>query len=259
MQLTYLDSNTWLVELGSTRLLIDPWLVGPLVFGNLPWLFEGVRRSPRPLPERIDAILLSQGIEDHAHPPTLREFDRAIPVIASPSAAQVASGLGFQQVTALAHGQACQQGALHIQALPGAPLGPFNTENGYLVRDRESGASFYYEPHGFPAAELRAAEPVDVAISPVVSLVLPLVGPIINGRATAVQVAEWLRPKVLLPTAAGGEVEFRGLLTRFLQAQGSAAEVQQALEARQLPTRVLEPTPGQPLLLSPLGEVGAGN
>ncbi|NJK99966.1 MAG: MBL fold metallo-hydrolase [Spirulinaceae cyanobacterium SM2_1_0] len=249
MQLTYLDSNTWLIVLGRARILVDPWLVGPLVFGNLPWLFKGERRSPRAIPDDIDLILLSQGIEDHAHPPTLRQLDRQLPVVASPSAAQVVTGLEFQQVTALAHGQTCLVGSLTIQALPGAPLGPLNTENGYLVREAESGESFYYEPHGFPPAALRDCEPVDVAITPIVSLSLPLAGPIINGGETAVQVAAWLRPQVLLPTAAGGDVEFAGVLTRFLQAQGSADELREALAARQLTTQVIEPTPGQPLTL----------
>ncbi len=252
MQLTYLDSNTWLIDLAATRLLIDPWFVGPLVFGNLPWLFQGQRRSPRPLPVGVGLILLSQGLEDHTHPPTLRALDPTIPVIASPSAAQVAQGLGFQHVTALAHGQEHHQGSLSIRAVPGAPLGPFTTENGYILREATSGLSLYYEPHGFPAAELQAAAPVTVAITPIVSLKLPLGVSIINGRETAAQVAAWLRPQVLLPTAAGGEVDFRGLLTSLLQVEGSADELRRTLAARHLTTQVVEPVPGEPLALSPL-------
>ena len=41
MQLTYFGANGWLLELAGQRLLLDPWLVGPLRFGGAGWLFEG--------------------------------------------------------------------------------------------------------------------------------------------------------------------------------------------------------------------------
>ncbi|MBC6476050.1 MAG: MBL fold metallo-hydrolase [Hormoscilla sp. GM102CHS1] len=53
-----------LIELGDKRILLDPWLVGDLVFGNLTWFFKGSRPQPRPIPENIDLIILSQGLED---------------------------------------------------------------------------------------------------------------------------------------------------------------------------------------------------
>ena len=72
MDLTWLDNNSWLLTLGPHRLLIDPWLVGDLVFGQQGWLFRGVKlRSPALDLKGIDLILLSQGLADHAHPPTL--------------------------------------------------------------------------------------------------------------------------------------------------------------------------------------------
>jgi L-ascorbate metabolism protein UlaG (beta-lactamase superfamily) len=39
MQLTYFGANGWLLELAGQRLLLDPWLVGPLRFGGAGWLF----------------------------------------------------------------------------------------------------------------------------------------------------------------------------------------------------------------------------
>ncbi|MEM1369418.1 MAG: MBL fold metallo-hydrolase, partial [Cyanobacteria bacterium P01_H01_bin.15] len=32
MHLTYLDSNSWLIELAGQQILLDPWLVDDLVF-----------------------------------------------------------------------------------------------------------------------------------------------------------------------------------------------------------------------------------
>lgn len=84
MELTWYDSNSWLIEMGGQRILLDPWLVGDLTFGNTPWLFRGFRSQPLAIPENIDLILLSQGLEDHAHPPTLKELDKSWPVLGSP-------------------------------------------------------------------------------------------------------------------------------------------------------------------------------
>ena len=136
MELTYLDSNTWLIDNAVGRILLDPWLVGPLVFGNLPWLFKGERTVPRSIPEDIDLILLSQGLPDHAHPETLKQLHRHIPVVASGNAAKVVKRLGYQEVTVLDHGETFTNSVgLSIKAVPGSPIGPMLVENGYLIQN----------------------------------------------------------------------------------------------------------------------------
>ena len=253
MYLTWLDNNSWLIEMADQRILLDPWLMGPLVFGNLPWLIKGEHQQPRPIPEAIDLLLLSQGLEDHAHPETLRALDSTLPVVASPNAAKVVAGLGYAQVTALAHGECYTlHNRLQIQAVPGSPIGPLLVENGYLLTDLATGSKLYYEPHGNHSPDLKPFAPVDVIITPVVDLVIPLLGPIVNGRASALQVVQWLRPKVLLPSAAGGDVTFSGLLVSLLRAEGSPADLRRTLAEQQLDTKVLTVRPGERLDLQPV-------
>ncbi|HEY9646996.1 MAG TPA: MBL fold metallo-hydrolase [Chroococcidiopsis sp.] len=245
MYLTWLDSNSWLIEMGDQRILLDPWLVGSLTFGNMDWLFKGDRLTPRPIPDSIDLILLSQGLEDHAHPPTLKALDRSIPVVASPNAAKVVNSLGYQHVTSLAHGETFTLGdRLTIQAVPGSPIGPLLTENGYVLTDTDRNQTLYYEPHGYHAPVLDALAPIDVVITPVVGLHLPLLGPVIQGDRTALDVAKRLRPQFIVPTAAGGDITFEGLLLSLLKANGSADELRSQLAHHQLPTQVFEPKPG---------------
>ncbi|NEP46614.1 MAG: MBL fold metallo-hydrolase [Okeania sp. SIO2H7] len=245
MYLTWLDSNTWLIELANKRVLVDPWLVGPLVFGNLNWLFKGKRRTPRPIPQNIDLIVLSQGLEDHAHPPTLKQLDKNIPVVASPNAAKVVRELGFVQITTLPHGETfILDKAIEIRALPGAPIGPFLQENAYIFKDLATGRSVYYEPHGYPSPRLEEFAPVDAVITPVVSLTLPVLGPLINGADGALKGAKLLQPQVILPTAAGGDVEFEGLLLSLLREKGSVEELKSELEKNNLSTEVMEPKAG---------------
>lgn len=250
MDVIWLDSNSWLLTVGGLRILVDPWLVGELVFGQQTWLFKGEHPQPKPLPENIDLILLSQGLEDHAHPPTLKALDRSIPVVGSPSAAKVAKDLGYGQVTALGHGETFTLNELvTIRAVPGAPVGPTTVENGYILRDGAAGASLFYEPHGFHRAEIQQEGPVDVVITPVLDLALPLVGPIIRGQKGALELVDWLQPQVVLPTADAGEVTYSGVLINWLKTSGTAQTLQAAIAQKGLTTRVLNPQVGQPVAL----------
>jgi L-ascorbate metabolism protein UlaG (beta-lactamase superfamily) len=246
LHLTWFDSNSWLIEIKGKRILLDPWLVGPLVFGNLTWLFKGEHKTPRPIPAPIDLILLSQGLEDHTHPPTLKQLDRTIPVVGSAGAAKVVQELGYTQVTALAHGETFQLGEqLEIQATPGSPIGPTTIENGYLIRDLAWGNLLYYEPHGYHSPSLQAAAPVDVVITPIIDLALPLLGPVIQGQQKALEVGQWLQPQVFLPTAAGGDIRFEGLLLSILRASGSPEEFRFRLAEDNQTAQLIEPKSGE--------------
>ena len=250
MHLTWFDANSWLFELGQQRVLVDPWLIGPLVFGNLPWFFIGKRPKQHAIPDNIDLILLSQGLPDHAHPPTLAQFDRSIPVVASASAAKVVKKLGYTQVTTLVPEQThVVADRLEIRALPGALLGPQQRENGYLLKQLDSNTTLYYEPHGFYPSSLHRYAPVDVAINPIITLQLPLLGPIIQGNQKALDLAQLLQPKTWLPTASGGTVIYEGLLAKALQMVGTIPEFRAGLIQKQLQTQVIEPIPGERVVL----------
>lgn len=257
MYLTYFGANSWLLELGQKCILIDPWLVGSLIFGNLPWLFKGSRRKPLDsLPETIDLILLSQGLEDHAHKPTLEQLDKTIPVVGSASAAKVVEQLGYTQVTSLSPGQTFTLAEqIEIRALPGASIGPFQKENAYLLKHLDSGTTLYYEPHGYPPSQLKDYAPVDVAISPIVNLELPLAGPIIQGNTTALQIAQCLTPQVFLSTAAGDDVEYEGLINAFLRTVGSVDRFRAQLAEHHLRTEAIAPQPGERMELNLLRQV----
>jgi len=244
MRLTWLDSNSWLIEAAGKRILLDPWLVGSLTFGNAPWFFKADRRSPQPIPEQIDFILLSQGLEDHAHPETLKAMDRSIPVIGSPSAAKVVKELGFTTITSLSHGQIFTiPDLIQIRAVKGAPVGPTTHENGYILQDLVENTSLYYEPHGFHSPEIQEFAPVDVMITPILDLKLPLFGSIIKGQTSAVQAAKFLKPQLILPTAGDGDLIYSGLLVKFLQAEGNADSLRSLLSQNQISAKVYEPIP----------------
>jgi L-ascorbate metabolism protein UlaG (beta-lactamase superfamily) len=250
INLTYFDSNSWLIEIDRLRILLDPWLVGKLTFGNQAWLFEGIKSNPQPIPPNIDLIVLSQGLEDHAHPPTLKELDKTIPVVASPNAAKVVKELGYTNITTLEHQKTYQLGQVEIQAVPGSPVGPTLVENGYIIKGLESGKNIYYEPHGYHSDLLEKEAPIDVIITPIISLKLPLLGAVIKGQETALKVCKQLNPQVILATAAGGDVDFKGVITSILQADGSVEEFNRLLEQNNLATKAINPQSGKTIELS---------
>ncbi|GBF85249.1 beta-lactamase [Aphanothece sacrum FPU3] len=246
MQLTWLDSNSWLIEIARKRILIDPWLVGSLVFGNLDWLFKGIKSITYTIDQPIDLIILSQGLEDHTHIPTLTELDHNIPVVASPNAAKIVKELGYKQVTELAHGQSYTlDNSITIKAVPGSPLGPQLTENGYIITDLIEQQKIYYEPHGYHSSTLTEEGKINVVITPIVGLSILHLVPILKGEKTTLELCQTLKPQVILPTAGSGKVDYEGFLSSVIREEGTIAGFRQMLAKYNLVTSVLTPQPGQ--------------
>lgn len=250
MQLTRIDLNSWIFHIGGQTVLVDPWLIDPLVFYGQPWLFTADHTTPpiytpTTLPP-IDLILLSQGLDDHAHKPTLEQLDRQIPVVGSPTAAKVAQGLGFAKVTAIANWQTYELGDLQITAVPGAEIQPGQVENGYLVHSLHT--TLYYEPHQSPLATLTKAQigSIDVAIAPVVGQAIPGLGQVIMGPLQAMELIAALNPRYFVPTALG-EIRASGILPLLIRTIGSVEEFRDRLIASGLPTELRLPQPGETL------------
>jgi len=253
MKLTWFDANTWLIEAAGKRILVDPWLVDDLTFGNLPWLVRGIKTDPPPIPTNIDLILLSQGLADHAHPPTLKQLDKSIPVMASPDGADIAKSLGFEQVTTLDHGDsvALPDGTVSVQTFIGAIVGMNKKENAYVLTFEPDSTDtdrtrLYYEPHGYPDAEhLKDLGSVDVVITPMADITLMGIAPVVRGGVAAPQLAELLHPQVMLPTAEAGKVTYDGLVAGAIKTDGGADRMRSQLAAKGFKTEVIQPVSGE--------------
>ena len=62
LEATYYGANGWLLSFDGLRVLVDPWLTGPLQFPPGPWFFQGHLPHPWAVPARLDLLLLSQGL-----------------------------------------------------------------------------------------------------------------------------------------------------------------------------------------------------
>jgi L-ascorbate metabolism protein UlaG (beta-lactamase superfamily) len=250
MRLTRIDLNSWIFQIAERTILVDPWLVDPLEFYGLPWLYTAYHNTPLAFtPDTlpgIDLILLSQGVDDHCHKPTLQRLDPSIPVVASPTAARVVSSLGYRNVTELFHWQKVEfDQTLQITSVLGAELQPGQVENGYLLRDLITGETLYYEPHQAPMKELAAKiGSVDVAIAPIIGQIFPLLGQVIMGPEQAMQLVETVRPSYFLPTTMG-DIRMSGLLPMLIKSVGSVEEFRDRLSASGLATQLIVPAPGE--------------
>jgi L-ascorbate metabolism protein UlaG (beta-lactamase superfamily) len=255
MKLTRIDLNSWLLQIANQTILIDPWLVDPLVFYGQPWLFTAYHNTPPvftpdTLPA-LDLILLSQGLDDHCHKPTLAKLDRQIPVVASPTAVPVVKGLGYTSVISLAPWQRHTIAErLEITAVPGAETQPGQVENGYVLKDKNHNTSVYYEPHRFqPQSDIgQRIENVDVAIAPVIGQIFPLLGQVIMGPKEAITLVKTLRPRFFIPNGLG-DIRADGLLPKLIRSVGSVDEFRYLLTTSNMTTKLLTPAPGETLEL----------
>ncbi|KXZ43246.1 hypothetical protein GPECTOR_96g712 [Gonium pectorale] len=279
---TSYEVNTAGVKFNTSgvRVLIDPWFVGELSFGGADWLYAGRKRvigrdtrvDLAAVLAETDVLMVTQGLDDHCHVPTLEAVpNKAIPVVTNSAAAERMRPLGFSNITVLAPGQSTTVtgkagGKLRITATAGALVGPPWTPRqlGLLMREEvpqgERPASLYFESHcDFDASSVSAAMrqqqlgAVDVVVSPVVTTLLG-VGPasyeLVQGDRNLVQLCRQLRPKVLLPLM-NHEMEASGPLTSVVWQRGDPAVVSELLRREGLDTRVEFPAPpGEALALA---------
>ena len=213
---TYFGANGWLLDFGSTRILIDPWLKGDLTFPPGDWLIKGELENEVEIPKDISYLLLTQGQPDHTHPPTLEKINNSIPVIASEAASKVVKDMGFSNINTLKPGETFKSKNLNIQATSGASVP--NIENGYII-DHNSD-SIYIEPHGFLDNRLKSRS-IDLVITPVIDFGLPLAGKFIKGKTVLPKIIDLFNPTTVLASTTGGEITFSGIINKLIRVEGS--------------------------------------
>lgn len=148
MELRRLDDyQSWALEQGGKRLLIDPWLTEEMSLPPGHWLFGRRRPAPSPVTDWLpaDALVLTAHFSDHLHPKTLSLLPKRLPVFASRGAAKEVRALGFTQVTALRDGErATLWPGLELEAVaPGFPY----THNSLGYAFTAEGKRLYFETH----------------------------------------------------------------------------------------------------------------
>ncbi len=209
---TYLGSNGWLINFRKNNLIIDPWLKGDLIFPPGEWFFKGSLEEEILINKEIDIILLTQGLPDHCHVPTLEMFKKDIPIICPKSAVETLEKIGFSSIKMLKPTEKTNQFNLCFEATAGAPVPQI--ENGYIVKDDQNNG-FYIEPHGYLDENLKKQN-LDAVITPTKNLELPLLGSFVKGADVIPKLINKFNPKFILSSTVGGDAKYSGILNNFI-------------------------------------------
>mmetsp|Transcript_13998 Transcript_13998/g.28391 ORF Transcript_13998/g.28391 Transcript_13998/m.28391 type:complete len:270 (+) Transcript_13998:124-933(+) len=261
-----INGQLWQFESGS-RILVDPILIGDLTFFGLPGLYKAKPRVPCDAALRdavlagdFDALLLSQGWEDHVHPPTLTALKAAgalrpdVPIIGPPSAAAAVVSCGLSDsFVKLAHGESQVVCDVTVRAVPGALLGPpwARRENALCVTGggEPPGCGLFYEPHGEWGADqdLAALEPeVGILVAPAVAMKVGPLFELVHGAGALRRAAELLRPHTAV-ALLNGDIDATGLSAPFVYGDGSFDDSERALQA--VGVQLVTPMTGVPVKL----------
>lgn len=292
---THLEGNGQLWQVSSNNgnnnnkkisIVIDP-LASQLDFG-IPW---GYRANKNQLSEQatIDMIcnanpshvLLTMGLDDHTHLPTLTKLRDRMPTlkyIVAPSCEKKLLndfGLSAEQITVLDHGETCEllgdNGAVAtVTATQGALVGPpwQKRENGYLLQlnnndneeKKKKGISIYYEPHGDVVLNNIKNLQADIMVSPVTKQSLPAQVPtegqftLVYGGDRTLEIAEVLGVKVIVPLG-NGALDIEGPLAGLVASSGNVSDFEKLVQQRNVgreddAVRVEIATTGVPLTVS---------
>tara|TARA_B100000614_G_scaffold52418_1_gene45167 strand:+ start:314 stop:1027 length:714 start_codon:yes stop_codon:yes gene_type:complete len=208
---TYLGSNGWIIEFNNARIIIDPWLIGELIFPPGGWFFKGTLNDEIPTPKDIDLILLTQGLPDHCHIPTLKKFSKKTNIICSKSAHKILEELSFESIDIIKPGENLTFNDIKIEATSGAAVPQI--ENGYILEASDGG--FYIEPHGFLDNTIKPRK-LDAVITPTKNLELPMLGPFVKGADVIPNLIKLFDPSYILSSTTGGNAQFSGILNSFI-------------------------------------------
>lgn len=263
---TYLETNSWMINIGGFNIAIDPCLYSPLDFG-IPFLYQGKKKfidgkaELKKISSISDYVLITQGLDDHAHLPTLKELSKTNPnmkYIAPNSALPVLKSCGIKennvQILKPNDSLRLQKGAEQIDILctNGALVGPpwQANENGYIIKSigKKNSVSVYYEPHCmYDEAELSKYQ-VDYVITPITAQQLPYFT-LVAGGEKALNLAKILKAKAILPMA-NGNLEQNGLLSSIIKSEGSEDDFINLLKSSKLNIKYINVKPGEEIELS---------
>jgi len=196
-RVTYVGHATILIDLDGVRILTDPVLRARVVH---------LRRIAPPVSAaslgQVDAILLSHAHWDHLDLPSLRTFDRSVPVVAPRGLGALVRKLRFAEISEVDVGEKLKIGGVEVTATPAehdgrrGPLGVSAPALGFVVRGSKR-VYFAGDTDLFTDMEAIGGS-LDLALLPVAGWGKKL-GPGHLDAARAATAASLLKPKVAVP------------------------------------------------------------
>lgn len=235
--------------------------------------------------------LLTMGLDDHTHLPTIRKLNDRLPnlqYVVAPSCERklLEFGLSKDQITVLDHGESCKLGeGVKVTAMEGALVGPpwQKRENGVLLelcgshsnqsesdgnngeglKDSSESFSIYYEPHADVVLDNIKSYRANIMVSPVTKQSLPAQVPpagqytLVYGGDQTLEIAKTLGVEVVVPLG-NGALDIDGPLAGLVSAVGDVEDFETLASEWNAGRdddgiRVARAAPGVPLTVSLIG------
>lgn len=219
------DYQSWRVDVGGLRVLVDPWLTTEMTYAF--GLATRRRAFAPPEAERqADLLILTTHFGDHLHPPSLALVPKTLPVWSTAAGCRRLAGLGFAraQVATLRQAVPLGPGASLTFVSPGFP---FSTSALGLVFE-EAGKRAYLEAHVTTERRLGQVGQVDLLVSTAESVRLFGVQLSMDARRAA-RMAVAAGARVVAPTGLHPHVT-KGVLPSLLSIRSEPDALQRELE-----------------------------
>jgi len=262
---TEVNGMLWKVPDADLSVVVDP-IISQLDFG-VPWgyranKFLGEEETLNMIVEANPSYcLISQGLDDHCHLPTLTKLQQRLPdlnFIVAPSARDKLETIvtNKEKITALAAGNSLALPTTgnvecRLTAVEGSLVGPpwQARENGWLLTTnsvQDGVKSVFYEPHADIKDQTLNRFSADIVIAPVKKQSLPNFT-LVYGLDRTLQIADRVNAKVLIPLG-NGELKTEGPLAGLVKTSGSIEDCERKITNEKL--RLERPTPGVPLTVT---------
>lgn len=235
---TSLGFNGYALRYRSCTVVVDPWLYDDLIFLQ-PFLYrqqkERVTEANMDVTdfpvEKIDTLVLTQSIEDHAHPATLERLPRDLRVYATPKCRGILKKLEFSNVTYFDYDMTYELGeGLQLKALKGASLVLYR-EYALLFKVADGAGrtcTLYHEPHGDHLwGQLKGLkDSIDIVMSPFANASVGIRNAglleffLFKGYKGNVDVCSFIKPKACIGYDNSKAEKPTGLFSYFLHVTG---------------------------------------
>jgi L-ascorbate metabolism protein UlaG (beta-lactamase superfamily) len=254
------DYQTWYLQVGESRILVDPWLTPTMAFPM--GMFHRTHTLVGHESLAPTHLIVTAPFGDHLHAPSLQLLDKSLPVMTTPAAAKHVRKLGFTQVIDSKAGDThvLSSGVTLRFVAPGFPYA--SNSLGFLLEethgDRVTRA--YLETHVVSKATLESLpKPIDALLTTAENVRMFGIQLAMDVRRAG-RVAAALQVRHFLPTGVNPG-KSTGMLPKMLFIRSDKAAMAQSLAEASPSTEIHWLEPGEGITLDseapPAAEISA--
>lgn len=238
MRVAKIDTRqSWLIEIGSDRILINPLALDPAMLQAGKWSMAGDAGKDATLP-KIHLVVISSDSPAHLSIAALQQLGPNMPIYTTPKVAKTLRLAGFQRVTSYEEKPTLKSKNTHIAGLPIDAISSKQTA-AFFVKETERKATAFIVPFGAKNYPIPNKDiPIDFFLAPATDL-KRWGRPLTKSAEMAVAAATILKPRAFAPIGVAEKLPWQTKLV-----DGDAL-IKRGFALAKLDTSILTPVPGK--------------